>query len=89
MLIRSGAYMVVNLIKGLWKRKVKFVLRISLTYTRSDKKSQTEECVYSGETTQTFEDLKRATNAVMSWILTDNKNGIEGGQEQDWRKKER
>jgi hypothetical protein len=79
----------INLIRRLWKRRVKFVLRISLTYSRHGKESQIEECSYAGETTQSFDDLKRAINALMSWVLTDNKNGIEGKQEQDWRKKER
>ena len=91
MLIGFGAYterVMINLLRRLWKRRVKFVLRISLTYIRQGKKSQMEECVYSGETTQTFDDLKRAINAIMSWVLTDKNNGIEGKKEKSWREKE-
>ena len=77
----------INLIKRLWKRKSKFLLKISLTCVNAKGEQMREECVYSGETTQTFEDLKRATSAVMAWVLTDNKNGIEGKQEQDWKER--
>ena len=77
----------INLIKRLWKRKSKFLLKISLTYVSAKGEQRREECSYSGVTTQTFEDLKRAASAVMSWVLTDNKNGIEGRQEQDWKER--
>ncbi len=66
------------------KPKAKFVLKISLSYTSAKGKNRTEECVYQGETAQRFADLKRAASAVMSWVLTDRNNDIEGGQTRNW-----
>lgn len=72
------------------KKKAKFELKISITHTPpDDRESKTIEAIYEGETGMSLSSIKRAINALMVWVFTENGIGMDGRQKQDWTEVEK
>lgn len=72
------------------KKKAKFELKISITHTPpGNGGAETIEAVYEGETGMSLSSLRRAINALMVWIFTENGIDMNGRQKKAWTKVEK